>query len=216
MSYKATAWAYDMPLSAPMKPVLVVLSDMADEAGTCYPGQQKIAEMTGLSVRTVARALVKLEVLGLVERRRRMDAFGHRTSDRYFLKLSVSMPESLPDTLPTRQIAYKAHSPSLPVTNVIPTGQVGRGITSEPLENHQGGSRPAPWRCGNHQNAPAGGACSACGDARRQHDATTRDARAIEVSRPTVPGIVTEPDCPKHPHRPLRGCDRCAEDAVAS
>ena len=207
MSYKATAWAYDMKLTAPMKPVLVVLADMADESGSCFPGQGRIASMTGLSVRTVARALVKLERLGLIVRSRRVDQFGHRTSDRYHLQLTVNVPETLPDTLPSRQRAYKAHSPSLPVRNVIPTGHSVRGITREPLENHQG---EPPLFCSKHPNG-AGGNCGGCADARRLHTAWAK----TEKHKPTVPGIITEPDCPKHPGRPLRGCDRCAEEAIA-
>lgn len=208
MSYRATAWAYDMSLSAPMKPVLVVLADMADEEGSCYPGQQRIADMTGLSVRTVARALVKLERVGLIIRHRRMDQFGHRTSDRYRLQLTVTLPESLPDTLPSRQRAYKAESPSLPVRNVIPTGHGVRGITSESLENHQGAA-PTPF-CSKH---PTGTdqPCIGCMNARRRYDSAAK----AEV-KPTVPGIVTQADCPKHPYRPLIGCDRCAEEEAAS
>jgi len=38
---------------------------------------------------------------------------------------------------------------------------------------------------------------------------------AFEKPSPTVPGIITDPDCPVHPGRPKRGCDRCAEDAAA-
>lgn len=53
--------------------------------------------------------------------------------------------------------------------------------------------------------------CRACGNARRAFDA----AVTVEKHKPTVPGIITEPDCPKHPGRPSRGCDRCAEEAVA-
>lgn len=207
MSYKATAWAYDMSLTAPMKPVLVVLADMADEEGSCYPGQQRIADMTGLSVRTVARALVKLERLGLIVRQRRMDAFGHRTSDRYRLQLTVTLPESLPDTLPSRQRAYKADSPSLPVRNVIPTGHPVRGITSEPLENHQGAA-PTEF-CSKHPNG-TNDPCIGCMNARRRYDAAVK----ADV-KPTVPGIVTQADCETHPYYPAQNCPRCAEEGVA-
>jgi hypothetical protein len=63
VSYKATGWAYDLPLRGPAKPVLVALADFADEAGSCYPGQDRLCQMTGLSIRTVRRALERLEAL---------------------------------------------------------------------------------------------------------------------------------------------------------
>jgi len=53
--------------------------------------------------------------------------------------------------------------------------------------------------------------CRACGNARRAFDATA----TAEKHKPTVSGIVTDPDCAIHPGRPARGCDRCAEEAVA-
>jgi hypothetical protein len=208
MSYKATGWAYDMALAAPMKPVLVALADMADEAGTCFPGQERIANMTGLSVRTVARALVKLERLGLIVRQRRVDQFGHRTSDRYRLQMTVNVPESLPDTLPTRQIAYKADSPSLPVRNVTPTGHGGRGTTREPPENHQGGVAPTPT-CPKHPNG-TDEPCRPCGTARRAYDAHQAEKR----NTPThTPPPVSELWCPQHFGFPAKDCSRCAEEA---
>lgn len=214
MSYKATAWAYDMSLSSPMKPVLVALADMADEAGTCFPGQERIASMTGLSVRTVARALEKLEALGLIERRRRSDGYGHRTSDRYVLHLTVTIPETLPDTLPSSQRAYKSHSPSLPDTQSIPTGHSVRGTTSEPLENHQGGTPKSPT-CGKHPNG-TDKACTACGDARRLYDA----ARAAEKAKPTA-RPVNVGECPAVAatggHRFVGGfCAECDKREVAA
>lgn len=192
MSYKATNWAYEMKLSSPMKPVLVALADMADEAATCFPGQERLGEMTGLSVKTVARALRKLEVLGLISRARRYDQFGHRTSDRYRLHLSVTVPESLPDTLPTRHIAYKALSPSLTDSQSLPTGHSDRLTIREPSENHQGGPQLSPT-CGKHPEGTTTN-CRACGDARRQFDAQRQTAK----QRPTPTPPRKADLCPEH------------------
>lgn len=78
-----------------------VLIALADHAGTteqmpahlqsCYPGQQRIAMMVGCSVKTVERALKRLEALGLVTRERRMTGDGYRTSDRYVLDLTATV-----------------------------------------------------------------------------------------------------------------------------
>lgn len=100
MSYKATNWAYDLPLKGSMKPVLVVLADMADESHTCFPGQDRVAQMSGLTVRTVQRALVKLEAAGLIERQHRVGYGGYRTSDRYVLNVGEVLHDNLsPDTV---------------------------------------------------------------------------------------------------------------------
>jgi hypothetical protein len=135
MSYKATNWAYEMPLRGTSKPVLIALADMADEDSTCYPGQERLSEMTGLSISSVARALKRLETLGLIVREHRYGARGYRTSDRYRLQLSVTLPESLPVTEPTRQSAYQAES--LLVTVTPPTGQSDGALRAKALKNHQ-------------------------------------------------------------------------------
>lgn len=210
MSYKATAWAYELHISSPMKPVLVVLADMADEAATCYPGQARIAQMTGLSTKTVARALKKLERLGLVVRQHRQDGFGHRTSDRYHLQLTVTVPESLPDTLPTRQRAYKATSPSLTDSQSLPNGHSVRGITRESLENHQGDAPKSPT-CGKHPRG-TDQKCRACGDARRAYDAAAKAGKPI-----MLPPRVGEPEYPEHEHRWTKDgtCMHCPERRTA-
>lgn len=129
MSYSATSWAYDLPLRGSMKPVLVALADMADESNSCFPGQAKIAAMTGLSTKTVERALAKLEKLGALTREHRHDSRGYRTSDRYVLNVGLTV------TLPTRQIAYKAESLQGNVSE--PNGHSDGAIRAKALKNHQ-------------------------------------------------------------------------------
>jgi DNA-binding transcriptional MocR family regulator len=87
MSNKAITWAFDQELPTIDKFVLVVLADYADEANSCFPGQQKIAANTGASVSTVRRALGRLERHKLIARDRRQRRDGSRTSDRYTLQL---------------------------------------------------------------------------------------------------------------------------------
>lgn len=65
-----------------------------------------------------------------------------------------------------------------------------------------------PIFCLNHPGGSGGKSCRACGDARRLHEQWSRATK----NRPTVVGIVTDPDCDIHPGRPKRGCDRCAEE----
>jgi DNA-binding transcriptional MocR family regulator len=148
MSYKATNWAYDLPLGGPQKAVIVALADMADESGSCFPGHEKISAMTGWSVSTVARSLKELESRGLIKRTHRQGAMGYRTSDRYHLQLTVSLPELLPVTEPTRQKSLKADSESLPVRESIPTGQSDGAIepSVEPLEEPSDSKPPKKGR----------------------------------------------------------------------
>lgn len=127
MSYKATNWAYELPLRGSTKPVLVVLADMADDENSCFPGQERIARMSGLNVRTVQRALAKLEEFNLIEREHRVGFGGFRTSDRYRLLLENSLDDNLsPDSESPDTVS------DLPDTVTEPTRQ---SVVAE--ENHQ-------------------------------------------------------------------------------
>lgn len=128
MSYKATNWAYDLPLKGSAKPVLVVLADMADESNSCFPSQERIASMTGLGSRTVRRAILRLEAAGMITRTARYDKNGHRSSDRYVLAVG----ESLPANLTTGHSDHRSESPSLPANLTAPTGHSGQVTINEP------------------------------------------------------------------------------------
>ena len=81
------AWAVECP-NGTAKLVLLCLANYADEHGSCFPGQKKIAEQCGVCLRTVKDALARLEQAGLLSREHRQRADGTRTSDRYYLELS--------------------------------------------------------------------------------------------------------------------------------
>jgi len=100
MAYKATHWAWELELRMPEKFVLVALADMADESFSCFPGQKRIADMVGGSVKTVQRAIVELEEMGLLTREQRRAADGYRTSDRYVLAVG-SLPNKATDSQET-------------------------------------------------------------------------------------------------------------------
>lgn len=113
MSNAALTWAFAQPLASGEKFVLVVLADFADEAGSCYPSQARIASMTGHGVSTVARHLKSLEGAGYLSRTHRTKS-GHRTSDRYVLNLATSRIEG---KVPTSQIeqTYLSNRENLPL-----------------------------------------------------------------------------------------------------
>lgn len=140
MSNEAITWAYAQPITTGAKFVLVALADMADEAHSCYPGQAKLAAMTGQGVRTVRRQLLELEVGGFLSRGRRFDAAGHRTSDRYVLPVGKEIPTGQIDRRPKQpqakltagQIDQRPSVQSLPAIYDSPTGQNGQVSLREP------------------------------------------------------------------------------------
>lgn len=140
MSIKATEWAYQQDIDgAAAKFVLVALGDFADEAGTCFPGQDLLARRTGQSVESVRRHLRWLEEQGYLQRVRRFDGRGYRTSDRFVLNLDHS-PTGQSDRRSKRpevNMTAGQSDPSLPVNLTVPTGQ-SEGVTvREPSENRK-------------------------------------------------------------------------------
>lgn len=91
MSVSAVAWAFEQQLPPNEKVVLLALADCENgHTMVCIPGQERIAEMSSQSVRTVRRMLEKLEERGLIERTRRDRSTG-RTSDSYTLNRGVNL-----------------------------------------------------------------------------------------------------------------------------
>lgn len=125
MSYRALNWAWEADLPMPQKFVLVALADMADEKDSCYPGQDRLARMTGTSVSTVRRAVKALEEMGALSRQARGVAGGGRTSDRYALNTNRSI---------CTDRANRSDEGSKPVTLTAETGHSDRGTPREPSE----------------------------------------------------------------------------------
>lgn len=155
MSFRASEWAVRRRAgSAINKAVLLVLAEAADADGVCWLSQSTVAERAECSPRAVYSALAKLTQAGLIERRRRADSRGHRTSDLITLTIgqvaqdaSRSEPQTAQDAGrdegPTRTscTAYSHVAPTLlapgakepviepvnePVTSVTPLPPVGR------------------------------------------------------------------------------------------
>lgn len=125
MSYRALNWAWEADLPMAQKFVLVALADMADEKETCYPGQERLAKMTGMSVSTVRRAVKTLEDSGAITRRARGVAGGGRTSDRYFLNTNQPI---------CTVRGYRSSEAPKPVNDDVETGHSDRGTPREPSE----------------------------------------------------------------------------------
>lgn len=98
MSNRAMAWAWGVDgLTTVQKLLLVALADFADEADSCYPGQERLAQLASTSRETVSRNLSRLEDLGLISRERRQRKDGFRTSDRFVLHVGVVVSRSRDD-----------------------------------------------------------------------------------------------------------------------
>ena len=163
MSNEAITWAYRQPITSGAKFVLVALADMADEEHSCFPGQAKLAAMTGQGERTVRRQLAELEEAGYIKRERRFGARGFRTSDRYMLPI------------PTGQIGQWPNRPVAILAS--PTGQIGQVTQREPKDTPQppasgGPANPETAHCERHSKRRKG--CTRCDQASR---------RAIDLKR---------------------------------
>lgn len=125
MSVAAVAWAFEQTLSPNEKIVLLALADCENgETALCIPGQGRIAEMAGMSVRSVQRMLVKLEEGGYIRREHRTSQVsGYRTSDSYVLALRDNLSGR---QNPTRQIEQSQ------ATTVSSIGEPEVGTRSTP------------------------------------------------------------------------------------
>ena len=86
MSVQALTWAFDVEgLTSTQKFILVVLGNYADEDNRCFPGQERIASVVGVTRQTVSQNLKALEGFGFISRERRERENGSRTSDRFVL-----------------------------------------------------------------------------------------------------------------------------------
>lgn len=68
MSVEAMTWAFSQQTGSPSaKLVLLVLADYADERGSCWPSQRKIAAKSEQSIDSVQRRLIELQKQDLIE-----------------------------------------------------------------------------------------------------------------------------------------------------
>lgn len=105
MSHDATEWARRQRAGSPArKAILLVLADMADFRGSCYPSQAYIAGITEQSERSVRDHLHALADAGLITIESRGRAGGGRSSNLYTLAMEQTgkIPGQTGDGLPER------------------------------------------------------------------------------------------------------------------
>jgi|GEM_PF-3348328 len=98
MAVQDTEWAYTVDLVASPKAVLVALAFCRNgKTGRCFPSQQELASMTGLSIATVKRSLGDLVSAGIITRTKTVKG-GYRSNDEYALNHDYE-PAQVPVTM---------------------------------------------------------------------------------------------------------------------
>lgn len=69
------------------------LCSFADDSGACFPSYTKLADVSGISRRTVITKVKKLEELGLITKKWRKSSFGDTTSNYYQIQLIDSVDQ---------------------------------------------------------------------------------------------------------------------------
>ena len=82
MSIKLQSRVWDSTLETGLKIVLGMVCDAANDAGVCWPSQERLAAKCSMTTRTLGKHLNTLEALGLITRARRQKN-GRRSSDMY-------------------------------------------------------------------------------------------------------------------------------------
>ncbi len=89
--------------------VYLAIQGFANDDGFCFPSVAKIADICGVSKRTVFRSLKKLESYKVLAREQRMKNTGGNTSNAYYLKLE---PDSADVTDLSRGACQTCHGGS--------------------------------------------------------------------------------------------------------
>jgi DNA-binding MarR family transcriptional regulator len=66
MNRYVMAWAWDQRVSPTQKLVLLALAQHASETYDCWPGEERLMELTGLPLHAVSKAVCDLETMGLI------------------------------------------------------------------------------------------------------------------------------------------------------
>lgn len=146
-------------LTAKANAVLRVLADRADAKGRSFPTQERLAEDTGLSPKSVWLALKELEETGWITRERRQRRDGSRTSDLITIRdeeaiarhVEAMLRLPLMVALTGGQAVNKAVDEQQSNSSGRRVGQLVRVTTQEPItysdhltDHCRAGAPPAP------------------------------------------------------------------------
>jgi hypothetical protein len=162
MSLRHIAMAWDVPVPAVTKLVLLCLCDYAhNETGECWPAVESIATRTGLAPSTTREHLRKLEQAGYVRSEATFSATGQRSTNRYWVTISPAISTHR-EPVGTRRLTDKAPPPdggrphrepvpnrhSEPVMNQSTTanGRTGEAEPADPDAERWANSMLNAWR----------------------------------------------------------------------
>ena len=158
VNIEAVDWARRQRVKSPQKVVLYALASRCNAHGECWPSQPQLCDDTGLSTRTLRRALHTLRDCGLVKivpRGRHKDK-GGRSSDLYIISMvpaeSVIPPSPLPRGGGDVRLPVILTAKALPAKSDRVIGQSDRGNTCTEYKIYSGvecGSLSKPWRSGS-------------------------------------------------------------------
>lgn len=129
MSFALVNQALALPLPPARRAVLLVLADMANHAGTCWPSVSTLARRACLSVRSVFNHLGELVRAGLIQRRARIGRSSLYSLSGQALAPSTPTPEHAAST-PASQ---PNEATSAPAPEVIPTPQPAQKSAPAPV-----------------------------------------------------------------------------------
>lgn len=128
MSHALVNQAIAMPLPPARRAVLLVLADMANHAGTCWPSIATLARRACLSVRSIFTHLKALEGMGLLTRRQRIgrSSLYSLTGQASAVHAPTDGPDNAPDepTTPASAVPVQTPTPaqqSAPAPTIAPT-----------------------------------------------------------------------------------------------
>jgi hypothetical protein len=154
MSVKVMAQVWELPskeVSGPCRLLLLAIADHADPAGVAWPSRKRLADMCGMSVRSVIRHLQEAEQKELLRIESRTTARGAQASNRYVLTLPpASGDEPGPEA---------AQGDTAPVATCHPpVAEHDRGVSATPTggvtDCHGGGDTAGT---GGGTDCPPGG-----------------------------------------------------------
>lgn len=164
MSVQHMTWAYKQDLPPGTRFVLVTIANFADGSGHCYPGQGRLASMTGFNVRSIRNHVLKLEEAGLIKRTSRRREDGMKTSDSYQLIMSpaeIAGKDADATESPAKSAAtHRQKTTQLPAKSAARNTVRSNAETPSPTQNeptlpaNSSGSTIRLTTSNNHQDKP--------------------------------------------------------------
>ena len=128
--YEREKIIWDSELPGNEKFLLLAINSFVDSNGECWPGQELLARMCGIKDRTIRNLCKALETKGIIERNRRFDTRGFRTSDKFKVNFDAvknptgKPPQTLPEKSTTGKINHRKSTTVLPENDDSPTGNL--------------------------------------------------------------------------------------------